>query len=99
MIAAKRTILLPAVWGAFLFLGLAACARSKSTESVTADSAPVAVDSSVPAAGAAVDSAPLPSINADRAMQYTRELVAIGPRPIGSENHKRVEQYIHTHLK
>ena len=34
------------------------------------------------------------SFNAARAMQYTREVVAFGPRPIGSANHKKLENYI-----
>ena len=37
--------------------------------------------------------------NATRAMQYTREIVAFGPRPIGSPNHRKLENYIVTHLK
>jgi Zn-dependent M28 family amino/carboxypeptidase len=32
-------------------------------------------------------------------MQYVKEIVAFGPRPIGSANHKKVEDYIHAHLK
>jgi glutaminyl-peptide cyclotransferase len=39
------------------------------------------------------------SFNSTRAMQYVREVVAFGPRPIGSANHKKVENYIHSHLK
>jgi glutaminyl-peptide cyclotransferase len=39
------------------------------------------------------------SFNAARAMQYTREVVAFGPRPIGSPNHKKLENYILAHLK
>jgi glutaminyl-peptide cyclotransferase len=39
------------------------------------------------------------SFNAGRAMQYTREVVAFGPRPIGSANHKKLENYILAHLK
>ena len=31
-------------------------------------------------------------------MQYTKEVVAFGARPIGSENHKRLERYILGHL-
>jgi glutaminyl-peptide cyclotransferase len=37
--------------------------------------------------------------NANRAMQYTREVVAFGPRPIGSGNHKKLENYILSHLR
>lgn len=40
-----------------------------------------------------------PAFNASRAMQYVKEMVAFGPRPIGSENHKKVENYIVSHLK
>ena len=32
-------------------------------------------------------------------MQYTREVTAFGPRPIGSANHKKLENYILAHLK
>ncbi len=37
-------------------------------------------------------------VNAARAMQYTREVTAIGPRPIGSAGHKKLEQYLRSHL-
>lgn len=39
------------------------------------------------------------SFNAARAMQYTREVTAFGARPIGSANHKKLENYILAHLK
>jgi len=32
-------------------------------------------------------------------MQYTREVTAIGPRPIGSAGHKKVEAYLRSQLK
>jgi len=38
-------------------------------------------------------------VNSARAMQYVKEIVAFGPRPIGSANHKKLEQYIISHLK
>ena len=37
--------------------------------------------------------------NEIRAMRYVKEIVAFGPRPIGSANHKKVEEYIYAHLK
>jgi glutaminyl-peptide cyclotransferase len=40
-----------------------------------------------------------PSFNSARAMQYTREVVGFGTRPIGSANHKKLESYILAHLK
>jgi glutaminyl-peptide cyclotransferase len=41
----------------------------------------------------------LPAFDANRAMQYVKEIVAFGPRPIGSANHRKVENYILSHLK
>jgi glutaminyl-peptide cyclotransferase len=37
--------------------------------------------------------------NYARAMKYTREVAALGPRPMGSDNHKKLENYILAHLK
>jgi glutaminyl-peptide cyclotransferase len=39
------------------------------------------------------------SFNEIRALRYVREIVAFGPRPIGSANHKKLENYIVSHLK
>lgn len=44
-------------------------------------------------------SGPPPAFDSNRAMQYVKEIVAFGPRPIGSENHKKVENYLLSHLK
>jgi Zn-dependent M28 family amino/carboxypeptidase len=38
-------------------------------------------------------------VNAARAMDYTRQIVGIGPRPIGSPGHARLETYLRQHLK
>lgn len=40
-----------------------------------------------------------PAFNANRAMQYNREVVAFGTRPVGSANHKKLANYIYSHLK
>ena len=45
------------------------------------------------------DSSPAPAFNSARAMQYVTEVVAFGPRPIGSANHKKLESYILARLK
>lgn len=45
------------------------------------------------------DTGPPPSFDGNRAMQYVKDIVAFGPRPIGSPNHKKVEDYIVSHLK
>ncbi len=45
------------------------------------------------------DSGARPAFDSARAMQYVKEIVAFGPRPIGSANHKKVEDYLLAHLK
>jgi glutaminyl-peptide cyclotransferase len=40
-----------------------------------------------------------PKVNAARAMQYTREVVGFGPRPIGSAAHKKLQAYLRERLK
>ena len=74
-------------------LTLTACARSNSFISTVDAPEPVA------APKPAANSDTPPAFNASRAMQYVKEIVAFGPRPIGSENHKKVENYIVAHLK
>ena len=38
-------------------------------------------------------------VNPARAMQYVREIVRIGPRPVGSPGHRKLEAYLRAHLK
>ena len=45
------------------------------------------------------DTGPLPSIDGARAMKYVKEIVAFGPRPLATANHKKVEDYLLAHLK
>lgn len=45
------------------------------------------------------DNAPVPTFDENRAMQYVKEIVKFGPRPLASANHKKVEDYIDAHLK
>ncbi|MGC1448672.1 MAG: M28 family peptidase [Candidatus Sulfotelmatobacter sp.] len=58
-----------------------------------------AADTTPPKLSFPSDSGPAPTFDANRAMQYVKEIVALGPRPIGSANHKKVEDYITSHLK
>jgi len=89
-----------------LLLGLFSVACSAGREGKTpaaspTESSPASATAPAPAAPAvpSVEAGPAPTINAARAMQYTKEVVAFGARPIGSENHRRLEQYIVGHLK
>lgn len=96
--ASKRLVLLCALSAAVLLFW--ACARQKtenaaaSKTEVSTAPAPTIAEASFPS-----DNSPLPSIDANRAWQYTKEVTAFGPRPVGSANHKKLEAYIHAHLK
>ena len=86
-----------------LVFAMTACARDKSAAATSQPAAsqtatattfvPTALDQSAPP-----EPNP-PSINADRTFDYVKQIVAFGPRPIGSENHKKLENYIYSHLK
>ena len=56
-----------------------------------------AVDSA--ASDIADPAAPKPDINGNHVMQYVKEIVAIGSRPVGSPGHAKLEQYILSKLK
>jgi Zn-dependent M28 family amino/carboxypeptidase len=91
-------------WLTFLFFLLAciigSIACSKGSSSPPATSAVTTEASAPPPEPApAPDSAPLPQIDSKRAFQYIKDIVAFGPRPLGSENHKKVENYITSRLK
>jgi len=60
---------------------------------------PVAHEAKTPPLNLPPDSGPPPTIDADRAWQYVKEVVKFGERPIGSANHKKLEDYILEHLK
>jgi glutaminyl-peptide cyclotransferase len=45
------------------------------------------------------DSGPPPKFDGDRALQYVKDIVMFGPRPLGSAAHKKVEDYLHARLK
>jgi Zn-dependent M28 family amino/carboxypeptidase len=82
-------------------LASAACSHNKETSEATAHAgAETAVaENSGPTLSFSPDSGPLPAFDSARAMQYVKEIVAFGPRPIGSANHKKVETCIESHLK
>jgi len=78
-------------------LTLTSCNRNKgagSAADATASAAPAIQPLNFPA-----DDSPLPTVDGDRAMQYVKDIVKFGPRPLGSAAHKKVEDYISAHLK
>jgi glutaminyl-peptide cyclotransferase len=73
-----------------------ACAHSTPSE---AKPAAAIASTDPPASPTPNDSAAPPDFNASRAMEFVKEIVAYGPRPLGSKNHEKVEDYIVSHLK
>ncbi len=73
-----------------------ACDREKSTIEVqpAAGLQPTSAPLDLP-----VDSGPPPAFDGDRAMQYVKEIVKFGPRPLGSASHKKVEDFLSSRLK
>jgi Zn-dependent M28 family amino/carboxypeptidase len=43
--------------------------------------------------------APALKVNGEQAMQYTKDIVGFGPRPVGSAAHRKVEDYIKSKLQ
>src|SRR5271166_4841571 len=70
-----------------------AAAEVKPAASAPATSAPAAVTT------VAASSGPMPNINGNYVMQYVKEVVAIGSRPVGSPGHAKLEQYVLSKLK
>jgi hypothetical protein len=85
------------LWFASTFV---ACDHDKDAVPMTAQT-PVAVahPDALPKLSLPPDAGPLPAIDSARAFQYVKDIVAFGPRPLGSANHKKVEDYILAHLK
>jgi glutaminyl-peptide cyclotransferase len=78
-----------------------ACDHDKDAVPMTAQT-PVAVahpDTSLPKLSLPPDTGALPAIDSARAFQYLKDIVAFGPRPLGSPSHKKVEDYFLAHLK
>src|SRR6266700_1604769 len=87
--------LLPCILLAGVLTALA-CDRDKQTIEVPSPTAP---ESTRPPLNFPAETGPAPKIDGDRAMQYVKDIVKFGPRPLASENHKKVEEYIASHLK
>jgi len=82
----------------FLCFLLTSCTRQKEAAAAApatsaAAAAPLDISAFPP------DSGSPPAFNADRAFRYIKDIVGFGPRPIGSANHKKVEDYILSQLK
>ncbi len=79
-------------------LTLPACNEQKKEAPPSPSPAP-AYEAPLPTLNFPPDSGPLPKVDGDHAMQYVKDIVKFGPRPLGSANHKKVEEYLDSHLK
>jgi glutaminyl-peptide cyclotransferase len=80
-------------------LSCLACNRDPSSVAATQKPATAAQDTSLPTLSLPPDNGPPPSFDGNRAMQYVKDIVKFGPRPLNSPAHKKVEDYIDSHLK
>jgi glutaminyl-peptide cyclotransferase len=78
-------------------LMLVACDREKDAVPAQSQSAPPEPEAT--ALNLPADSGPPPTVDGERAMQYVKEIVKFGPRPLGSANHKKVEDFLDARLK
>src|SRR5271156_5077025 len=83
----------------FSIASLLACGHDKDADAVKAQTQPPAAETSAAKLSLPPDNGPPPAIDSARAMQFVKEIVALGPRPIGSAKHKKVEEYIISRLK
>ena len=79
-------------------LVIVAC-NSRPVAQASAHNPMVPADTSAAQLSLPPDNAPAPTFDSHRAFEYVKGIVAFGPRPIGSANHKKVEDYILIHLK
>ncbi len=80
-------------------LTLLACDRDKDAAQGQTPPVAATTDATGPTLTFPPDSGPPPTIDAERAMQYVKDIVKFGPRPLGSASHKQVEDFITAHLK
>jgi Zn-dependent M28 family amino/carboxypeptidase len=76
-----------------------ACDRAKDTAQGQTPQVPAPANAPAPALTLQPDNGPPPAFDGERAMQYAKEIVKFGPRPLGSGNHKKVEEYLDSRLK
>lgn len=81
---------------------LAACDQDgKNTAQAGSQTPPAAAPANqeLPNLSLPSDTGATPTFDSARAMQYVKEIVAYGPRPLGSANHRKVEDFIVSNLK
>ncbi len=84
-----------------LALALSALACDHDKESAQGQNQPsiTPAETPPPVLNLPADAGPPPTFDGDRAMQYVKDIVKFGPRPVGGSNHKKVEEYLASRLK
>jgi glutaminyl-peptide cyclotransferase len=84
-----------------LLIGVVLCCdRDKDSATAKAQTQPPSTaDTPLPKLSLPADVGRAPKFDSTRAMKYVKGIVAFGPRPIGSANHKKVEDYVTSQLK
>jgi Zn-dependent M28 family amino/carboxypeptidase len=90
----RLKMIVPAIVACLLVLS--ACDRDKPPAQESIQPAPAAAP---PVLNLPPDTGPPPAVDGDRVMQYTKDIVKFGPRPLASANHKKVEEYLAARLK
>jgi len=76
-----------------------ACEHAKEAMPTQTKANAPAAQTAAPTLNFPPDSGPPPPFDGNRAFQYVKDIVKFGPRPLGSGAHKRVEEYLDSHLK
>ena len=103
MTLAKTSFCVTLFLVAMLTLLTAGCSKREQSSEVAASEAkgpPATADTTIQGPAPKLDaSAAKPNLDGQSVMQYVKEIVAIGARPVGSSGHAKVEQYIKSKLK
>ncbi len=82
-----------------VLLTVLACDHDKEIAQGQTPSATPPADTMSPTLAFPPDSGSQPAVDGNRALQYVKDIVKFGPRPVGSANHKKVEEYLAARLK
>ena len=75
-----------------------ACDRDRESTQKQASQPPVPAAAPMPVLNFPADRGAPATFDGERAMQYVKDIVKFGPRPLGSANHKKVEEFLAAHL-
>lgn len=88
--------MLAPVLAVLMFMNTTACNSGDQPANQAAQAAPSGTQGQITAADFTLppNAPPAPRVDPQRAMQYVREVVGFGPRPVGSKAHEKTVKYI-----